>query len=462
MPATDAPLNVTFSDLKLSTSLLIALEGAGYERPTPVQEAVIPHALARHDVMVMAKTGSGKTAAFSLPILQLLLPYANKSTSPAHHPVQALILAPTRELATQIYDNLQAYAQITDLRTLSVVGGVDMNPQIAEMKRGVEVVVATVGRLLDHLRNKTINLEAVRFLVLDECDRMLDMGFLPDLTEILKNLPAQRQNLLFSATLTPDIRKLANTYLRHPIELNISEDIEVSDTVRHEVLQCEESQKFRRLVHILRHRATHQAIVFLNTKRQTRTLAKSLTESGVISEAINGDMSQYERDSVLGKFRDKTLRVLVATDVAARGLDIPALPLVMNFSPPHAAVEYVHRVGRTGRAGLSGEAITLCAKDELMYLAEIEKLLGQKIPPYPMPAGWRDDAPPTRTESPRPYSSRRPAPPSSYRGNTPKAPPDPLIHQPYQPENPNAAPLPPSAPFMAQKAKSLPALLRKQ
>lgn len=377
------PSPTSFAELKLSTSLLVALESMGYDCPTPVQSAVIPAALSRHDVMAMAKTGSGKTAAFCLPIIQLLLPYANKSTSPAHHPLQALILTPTRELTSQIDEALRAYCQVTDLRTTSIVGGVDMTPQIAQLKRGVEIVVATVGRLLDHVRQKTINLENIRFLVLDECDRMLDMGFLPDLTEILKLLPEKRQNLLFSATLTPDIRKLANTYLRHALEINISEDIEVSDTVRHEVMLCRDSEKFNALGEILHHRATLQAIVFVNTKKQTRSLARALVDQAIVAEALHGDMSQFERDAVLLRFREKHLRVLVATDVAARGLDVPALPLVINYSPPHASVEYVHRVGRTGRAGLSGEAITLCAPEETLYLADIEKLLGQKIPPFP-------------------------------------------------------------------------------
>lgn len=369
-----------FSDLKLSTSLLLTLEAIGYDEATAVQEQVIPKVLNRHDVLVMAKTGSGKTAAFCLPIIQLLMPYSNKSTSPANHPLQVLILAPTRELTQQIAESLNSYLQMNDLRSCVVFGGVDMDGQIQELRRGVEFVVATVGRLLDHIRNKTINLDEIKFLVLDEADRMLDMGFLPELNEILKYLPKTRQNMLFSATLTNDIRTLSQKYLREPIVVNVSEDIEVGEKIVHEFCLCENTHKLEVIHNILLEKAGEQAIIFINTKRDTKIIASKLKALDISANELHGDMGQIERDKVLDSFRDKSLRVLVATDVAARGLDIPALPLVINYSPPNSAVEYVHRVGRTGRAGLSGEAITLCAHSEKNYLQDIEKLLGKKIP----------------------------------------------------------------------------------
>lgn len=370
-----------FSDFKLSTSLLLTLEAIGYDTATEVQEKVIPEVLSRHDVMVMAKTGSGKTAAFCIPIIQLLSPYANKSTSPANHALQALILSPTRELTQQISTNLVSYLQMSNLRSTSIYGGSDMGLQIGKLREGMEIVVATVGRLLDHIRNKTINLDEVKFLVLDEADRMLDMGFLPELNEILKYLPKNRQNMMFSATLTNDIRTLSKKYLREPVTINVSEDIEVNEQVLHEYCCCEDSEKIPTIANILKKAPENQAIIFLNTKKDTKRIADRLKLNYNISASeIHGDLSQNERDNILLNFRQKTFRALVATDIAARGLDIPALPLVINYSPPNSPVEYVHRVGRTGRAGLNGEAITLCSKYEIDDLREIEKLLKQKIP----------------------------------------------------------------------------------
>jgi len=369
-----------FSQLKLSTSLLLSLEAIGYKTATEVQAKVIPEVLARHDVLVKAKTGSGKTAAYLLPIIQLLSPYGNKSTSPANHPLQALILAPTRELTQQIGKNLKDFLQMSDLRSTTIYGGNNINLQITELKMGVEIVVSTVGRLLDHIQNKTISLDQINYLVLDEADRMLDMGFLPQLNEIINFLPKSRQNLLFSATYSIEIKKLANKYLRDAISINIHQEMEVSDNVVHRYCLAEEKNKISNIELIMNQKPKQQALIFTNTKINAKKVAKILKSSHFLVDELHGDMSQFERDQVMNQFRIGTIQLLVATDVAARGLDIPSLPLVINYSPPNIANEYIHRVGRTGRAGKPGEAITLCAKNELDYLTEIENLLDKKIP----------------------------------------------------------------------------------
>lgn len=369
-----------FSQLKLSTSLLLSLEAIGYKTATEVQAKVIPEVLARHDVLVKAKTGSGKTAAYLLPIIQLLSPYGNKSTSPANHPLQALILAPTRELTQQIGKNLKDFLQMSDLRSTTIYGGNNINLQITELKMGVEIVVSTVGRLLDHIQNKTISLDQINYLVLDEADRMLDMGFLPQLNEIINFLPKSRQNLLFSATYSIEIKKLANKYLRDAISINIHQEMEVSDNVVHRYCLAEEKNKISNIELIMNQKPKQQALIFTNTKINAKKVAKILKSSHFLVDELHGDMSQFERDQVMNQFRIGTIQLLVATDVAARGLDIPSLPLVINYSPPNIANEYIHRVGRTGRAGKPGEAITLCAKNELDYLSEIENLLDKKIP----------------------------------------------------------------------------------
>ncbi len=368
-----------FSSFGLDASILQALAGMGYSQPTPIQAEAIPIALAGRDLMGAAQTGTGKTAGFSLPILQRLLPQQSASMSPARHPVRALILAPTRELADQIYENVRVYAQHTHLRCTVVFGGVDINPQTEALRNGVEIVIATPGRLLDHVQQKSINLSQVQVLVLDEADRMLDMGFLPDLQRIINLLPKQRQNLMFSATFSEEIKKLANTFMREPQLVEVARRNATADNVSQTVYAVTETDKRRALVQLIQSHAVEQLIVFVNTKLGASRLARQLERDGVSATAIHGDRSQAERLKALDDFKAGLIKALVATDVAARGLDIADMPCVVNYDVPNNAEDYVHRIGRTGRAGASGIAITLMAPDEERALADIEKLIKRSL-----------------------------------------------------------------------------------
>jgi ATP-dependent RNA helicase RhlE len=368
-----------FSSFGLDASILQALTEMGYSQPTPIQAEAIPIALQGRDLMGAAQTGTGKTAGFSLPILQLLLPQQSASMSPARHPVRALILAPTRELADQIYENVRVYARHTHLRCTVVFGGVDMNPQTEALRNGVEVVIATPGRLLDHVQQKSINLSQVQVLVLDEADRMLDMGFLPDLQRIINLLPKLRQNLMFSATFSEEIKKLANTFMREPQLVEVARRNATADNVTQTVYAVSEADKRRALVQLIQTQAVEQLIVFVNTKLGASRLARQLERDGVSATAIHGDRSQAERLKALDDFKAGLIKALVATDVAARGLDIADMPCVVNYDVPNNAEDYVHRIGRTGRAGASGIAITLMAPDEERNLADIEKLIKRSL-----------------------------------------------------------------------------------
>lgn len=370
----------SFSALGLAPELLRALTESGYSTPTPIQSQAIPVALAGGDVMAGAQTGTGKTAAFALPILQKLLPLANSSTSPAKHPVRALILVPTRELAIQVEESVKAYAKHTQLRSLVVYGGVDIKTQTPHLKTGVEVLVATPGRLLDHIEQKTLQLNQVQMLVLDEADRMLDMGFMPDLRRILALLPKQRQNLMFSATFSNEIKKLADEFLTKPQLIEVARSNATNDNVTQKVYQVAQSDKEALLVQLLKEADAKQVIIFTKTKLTASRLSRSLTKAGIAADAIHGDKSQLERIKALDAFKAGTVMALVATDVAARGLDISELPMVINYEIPSAPEDYVHRIGRTGRAGALGVAISFVSEDEEKYLAEIEKLIKRQIP----------------------------------------------------------------------------------
>ncbi|HLU15616.1 MAG TPA: DEAD/DEAH box helicase [Burkholderiaceae bacterium] len=370
----------TFSEFGLHPSILQAIAETGYTTPTPIQAQALPVVMAGHDVMGAAQTGTGKTAAFTLPIVQRLLPLANTSASPARHPVRALILAPTRELADQVADNVARYTKHTPLRSAVVFGGVDINPQRDLLRQGCEILIATPGRLLDHVEQRNVNLSQVSILVLDEADRMLDMGFQPDLERIVKLLPPKRQNLLFSATFSNDIRKLARSSLRNPIEIQVSGSNATADTVTQIAYALPSDRKRAAVVHLVKSRNLSQVIVFSNTKIGTARLARELSRDGVKAESIHGDKSQSDRMKALQAFKDGELDVLVATDVAARGLDVAGVPCVINYDLPFNPEDYVHRIGRTGRAGAEGEAIALFAPDEERYLLEIEKLIKRKIP----------------------------------------------------------------------------------
>ncbi|TWI64321.1 superfamily II DNA/RNA helicase [Pseudoduganella lurida] len=374
-----APAQVRFSDFGLSPDILRALTDQGYEHPTPIQAQAIPVVLQGRDVMGAAQTGTGKTAGFSLPIIQLLLAHANASMSPARHPVRALILTPTRELAVQVAENVQAYSRHTPLRATVVYGGVDIKPQAAIMRGGVEIVIATPGRLLDHVEQKNISLSQVQMLVMDEADRMLDMGFLPDLQRIINMLPKVRQNLMFSATFSPEIKRLASTFLTDPVTIEVARSNATADKVTQVVYKVNEEHKRDAVAHILRARELKQVIVFSNTKIGASRLSRGLEQEGMKASAIHGDKTQQERMAALEAFKRGEIDVLVATDVAARGLDISDLPCVINYDLPYNAEDYVHRIGRTGRAGASGDAISIYSEKDERLLADIEKLIKQTI-----------------------------------------------------------------------------------
>ncbi len=367
-----------FESLGLAPEIMKALSEAGYSQPTPIQAQAIPRVLAGRDLMAGAQTGTGKTAAFMLPLLQMLLPFASSSTSPARHPVRALVLTPTRELAMQVAENAEAYARYSKLRTMVVYGGVDIKAQQAPLRRGVEVLVATPGRLLDHMEAKTINLGQVQMLVLDEADRMLDMGFLPDLMRIVNALPAKRQSVLFSATFSKEIKKLAADFLRDPELIEMARSNATAENVSQQVYLVDPKNKRQLLIKLLQEHKPSQVIIFTRTKLAAGQLARQLQREKIAADAIHGDKTQSERMKVLEAFKAGELNVLIGTDVAARGLDIDQLPMVINYELPNVPEDYVHRIGRTGRAGASGEAISLVAPDEERFLQAIEKLIKRK------------------------------------------------------------------------------------
>ncbi len=377
-PRADAP-TVRFADFGLAPAITRALADQGYVHPTPIQAQAIPVVLQGRDVMGAAQTGTGKTAGFSLPIIQLLLAHANTSMSPARHPVRALVLTPTRELAVQVADNVKAYAQHTPLRSTVVFGGMDMKPQTEILRRGVEIVIATPGRLLDHVEQKNVNLSQVQMLVMDEADRMLDMGFLPDLQRIINLLPKKRQNLMFSATFSPEIKKLANSFLTDPVTIEVARSNATADKVTQVVYKVDEEQKRDVVEFLIRQRQLKQVIIFSNTKIGASRLSRYLEQAGIKASAIHGDKTQQERMAALDAFKKGEIEVLVATDVAARGLDITDLPCVINYDLPYNAEDYVHRIGRTGRAGASGDALSVYSDKDERLLADIEKLIKQSI-----------------------------------------------------------------------------------
>ena len=388
-----------FADFQLDPKILKAVADQGYTQATPIQAKAIPVVLEGKDVMGAAQTGTGKTAAFILPIIQQLLPNANASTSPARHPIRALILTPTRELSDQVADNASLYAKHTDLRTAVVFGGVDIKPQAMLLRAGVEILIATPGRLLDHLGSKTADLSQVQILVLDEADRMLDMGFLPDLQRIINLIPAQRQTLLFSATFSPEIKKLAQTYLRNPVTIEVARQNAAADTVKQIVHFVKSENKRAAIVAILQNRVkaghTKQCIIFTNSRLGCARLAIALERDGIKAAAIHGDKSQSERMLTLEAFKSGAIDALVATDVAARGLDIPDMPCVINHELPFSAEDFIHRIGRTGRAGSSGDAIALVDDSEKRLLEDIEKLMKRKLPISALPTGHSDTKAPT-------------------------------------------------------------------
>ena len=441
----------SFSNLSLAEPLARAVAEMGYESMTPIQAQAIPVVLTGQDVMGAAQTGTGKTAAFSLPLLQRLLKHENSSTSPARHPVRALVLLPTRELADQVAQQVKLYAKYTNLRSAVVFGGMDMKPQTLELKRGVEVLVATPGRLLDHIEAKNAVLNQVEYVVLDEADRMLDIGFLPDLQRILSYLPKQRTTLLFSATFSPEIKRLANSYLKDPITIEVARPNETASTVEQHFYSVGDDDKRRALVQLVRQRAIKQAFVFVNSKLGCARLARSLERDGLKTTALHGDKSQDERLKALAAFKAGEVDLLVATDVAARGLDIKDVPAVFNFDLPSNPEDYVHRTGRTGRAGASGLAVTFVSGSDGRLVADLEKLLKKKLEIEAIE--YEEDRPRSRindgrrtwrergeTGDPRDALDAPRAPRETRAPRAPSAPRDPFFEQPYEAPATEAAP----------------------
>ena len=445
-----------FDELGLAPELLRAVSDQAYTTPTPIQAQAIPVVLSGKDLMGGAQTGTGKTAAFTLPLLQRILPFASASSSPARHPVRILILAPTRELAIQVFESAKDYGKYLPFRYLCAYGGVDIKPQIEEIRRGVEVLVATPGRLLDLVEQKCLNFGQVQALVLDEADRMLDMGFIPDVTRIINLLPKERQSLLFSATFSDEIKKLADRMLRSPVLIEVARRNMVSETVTHRVHPVAAEDKRSLLVKLLKSEGLTQALVFTRTKIETRQLARDLQRAGIAADSIHGDKTQQDRLKALEAFKSGATQVLVATDVAARGLDIDELPQVINFEIPHTPEDYVHRIGRTGRAGKTGTAISLVSASELPYLVDIEKLIKTQIEQvivpgfapeydYEYPPGDKKKrrAPEKAKAKAKAPSAEKPArAPRAGRGRASHIAPDGFdFSKPYESPRPAAAPL---------------------
>jgi len=406
-----------FSDLGLKAEIQRAVAEQGYDTPTPIQQQAIPAVLAGHDLMATAQTGTGKTAGFTLPILHRLASGPNDRLTRVARTPRVLVLTPTRELAIQVEESVRTYGKHLPINSLAVFGGVGINPQIANLRRGVDILVATPGRLLDHVQQKTVDLSGIEIFVLDEADRMLDMGFIRDIRKIIALLPKVRQNLLFSATFSPDIRELASGLLHQPVSVDVAPRNTAAETVAQKIIECNREQKKDLLKHLFDSRGLHQVLVFARTKHGADALARTLDKAGIKSAAIHGDKSQGARTRALSEFKDGKLVALVATDIAARGIDIDALPYVINYELPNVPEDYVHRIGRTGRAGMEGEAISLVCHDERPQLKDIEKLIKRNLERVVI-EGFEQSA----TAAPRPpQPPRGPRQPQAGRGQMPKS-----------------------------------------
>jgi ATP-dependent RNA helicase RhlE len=378
---------MSFENLNLIEPILRALKTEGYTTPTPIQEQAIPIILQNKDLLGCAQTGTGKTAAFAIPIIQLL--YQDRLQHKEQKTIKALILTPTRELAIQIGESFAAYGKHTGLKHLVIYGGVSQNPQTDALKRGVDILVATPGRLLDLMNQRYVHLEHIRMLVLDEADRMLDMGFVHDVKKVIAKVPAKRQTLFFSATMPNEIQQLANTILTKPELVEVTPVSSTADTIQQALYYVEKSDKRALLAHLLKDKEIKTALVFTRTKHGADKVVKDLVRIGITAEAIHGNKSQNARQRALSNFKNRTTRVLIATDIAARGIDIDELTHVINYELPNIPETYVHRIGRTGRAGLNGIALSFCDQEEIEFLKDIHKLISKQIPveeghPYPM------------------------------------------------------------------------------
>jgi ATP-dependent RNA helicase RhlE len=367
---------MSFKALGLSEALLKAVAKKGYTQPSPIQEQAIPPIIEGRDVLASAQTGTGKTAGFTLPLLH----YISENPKKKFRPIRALILTPTRELAAQVYENVKTYSEFLNLRSTVIFGGVNPKPQAAAIRRGVDVLIATPGRLLDLQRQNLVSLKRIEVFVLDEADRMLDMGFVRDIERIIELMPDRRQNLLFSATFSKDIKTLAHRILNQPVQIDVTPENSTVDTISQKVYRVAKSKKTALILKLINEGKWHQVLVFTRTKHGANKLVKKMNTAGITATAIHGNKSQNARTNALADFKSGKVRVLVATDIAARGLDIPLLPHVVNFELPNVPEDYVHRIGRTGRAGAEGEAISLVCTEELDYLKDIEKLVDLKLP----------------------------------------------------------------------------------
>jgi ATP-dependent RNA helicase RhlE len=378
---------MSFENLNLIEPILKALKTEGYTTPTPIQAQAIPIILQHKDLLGCAQTGTGKTAAFAIPTLQLL--HQDRLAHKEQKTIKALILTPTRELALQIGESFSAYGKHTGLKNLVIFGGVSQNPQVDALRRGVDILVATPGRLLDLINQRYVHLEHVKFLILDEADRMLDMGFVNDVKKIIAKVPAKRQTLFFSATMPKEIQSLADSILNNPEKVEVTPVSSTADTIQQAVYYVDKGDKKSLLIHILKDKEIKTALVFTRTKHGADKVVKDLTRVGITAEAIHGNKSQNARQRALTNFKKRTTRVLIATDIAARGIDIDELTHVINYELPNVPETYVHRIGRTGRAGANGIAFSFCDAEELEFLRDIHKLIAKQIPieedhPYPL------------------------------------------------------------------------------
>ncbi len=411
-----------FTELGLSKPILDAIETQGYTSPTPVQAAAIPAVMAGRDVMAAAQTGTGKTAGFTLPILHAL---SQNATPRKGNGIRTLILTPTRELAAQVEDNVKTYSQYLKLKTCVVFGGVKINPQMMKLRGGADILVATPGRLLDLYNQNALRFDQIETLVLDEADRMLDMGFIHDIKRILKLLPKQRQNLLFSATFSTEIRALAKGLIHDPIEVSVTPENSTTELVEQLYYTVDKSKKTALLTHLIKENEWQQALVFSRTKHGANRIVKKLEAQGISAAAIHGNKSQGARTKALAEFKTGDVRILVATDIAARGIDIDQLPQVVNFDLPNVAEDYVHRIGRTGRAGATGKAISFVAAEDIADLSAIQRLIKMLIPRQEHPAFIPNEAVPEVDLDSRPIKPKKPKKPRPARsfnsqGQSPK------------------------------------------
>ena len=406
-----------FDALGLSSPILRAVAEQGYDTPSPIQVEAIPAILRGRDVMAAAQTGTGKTAGFTLPLLEIL---SANGTKPGGNEARALVITPTRELAAQVSESVRVYGAHLSLRSAVVFGGVNINPQMLKLRKGVDILVATPGRLLDLHSKNAVKLDKLEVLVLDEADRMLDMGFIHDMRKIIELLPPRRQNLMFSATFSKEIRALAKGLIHDPVEISVSPENAAAKTVEQLVIPVDKAKKSQILIHLIKEHSWHQVLVFCRTKHGANRLSYQLNKAGIKAAPIHGNKSQGARTRALAEFKNGDTQVLVATDIAARGVDIDQLPQVVNFDLPHVAEDYVHRIGRTGRAGAEGKAVSLVCAEEFKELVGIERLIQQILPRRGVPGFTPKDKLPDTPKNLKPPKPKKPKKAKKIKTNKPE------------------------------------------